>query len=145
MRGVEIPHLPSGGLRGITADGLPKESQFESESPAVSRFQISGVVPPFGLKIRVIEMIARKFVAVSRQVGAVLRRKRLKEKQRGADAREPILHGQPRADSSAPRPAPGRDPQARSPRTQPSERREELPPASETGSSSRTTVYSPHR
>src|SRR5260370_22120623 len=113
MREVEIPHLPDGGLRGIAADGLPKESQFESESPAVRGFQIPSVVPPFGLKIRVIKMIARKFVTVSRQGDAVLRCKGLKEKQRGGGAREPILHGLPRPYSSAPRPAPGRDPQAR--------------------------------
>src|SRR5712664_2465326 len=66
MREVEILHVPSSGLSGITADGLPEESQFESEPPAVNRFQISGVVPPFGLKIRMIEMVAREFVAVSR-------------------------------------------------------------------------------
>src|SRR5712664_510685 len=66
MREVEILHVPSRGLSGITADGLPEESQFESEPPAVNRFQISGVVPPFGLKIRMIEMVAREFVAVSR-------------------------------------------------------------------------------
>ncbi len=66
MSEVEILHLPGRDLLGIAADGLPEESQFESKPPAVSRFQISGVVPPLGLKIRMIEMIARKFVPVSR-------------------------------------------------------------------------------
>src|SRR5258706_4440581 len=66
MSEVEILHLPGRDLLGIAADGLPEESQFESKPPAVSRFQISGVVPPLGLKIRMIEMIARKFVLVSR-------------------------------------------------------------------------------
>jgi hypothetical protein len=66
MREVEIPHVPGGVPGGIAANGLPEENQFESEPPAIRRFQISGVVPPFRLKIRVIEMIAREFVPVSR-------------------------------------------------------------------------------
>src|SRR5712692_11715721 len=35
MREVEILHVPGGGLRGIAADSLPEESQFEPETPAV--------------------------------------------------------------------------------------------------------------
>ena len=140
MREVEIPHLPDGVPRGIAADGLPEEGQFESEPVAVKRFQISGVVPPFTLKIRVIEMIPREFVTVSRQGGAILRRKRLLEKQRGRESCEPSLHGRPQLDSSARPPAPGRGQQAQWPHTRPQARQKEFPPASETGSSSRTTV-----
>ena len=119
MREVEIPHLPDGVPRGIAADGLPEEGQFESEAVAVKRFQIPGVVPPFTLKIRVIEMIPGEFVTVSRQSGAVLRRKRLLEKQRGGESCKPTLHGRPQLDSSARPPAPGRGRQARWPHTRP--------------------------
>ena len=113
MREVKILHLPGSNLSGIAADGLPEESQFEPKPPVVGPFQISGVVPPFGLKIRMIEMISRELVMVSRQGGAVLRRKRLQKKHRGGDAGEPTLHARPQADSSAPLPSQGRDPQAR--------------------------------
>src|SRR5260370_38467517 len=101
MREVEIPHLPDGGLRGIAADGLPKESQFESESPAVRGFQIPSVVPPFGLKIRVIKMIARTFVTVSRQGYAVLSCNGRKKNKRADGARGHIVHGLARLTSSA--------------------------------------------
>src|SRR5260370_34728973 len=66
MREVEILNVPGRSLRRIAADGLPEECQFESETPPVRRFQIPSVVPPLGLKVRMIEMIARKFVTVSR-------------------------------------------------------------------------------
>ena len=36
MREVKIPHVPGGVPGGIAADGLPEESQFESEPPAIS-------------------------------------------------------------------------------------------------------------
>src|SRR5438552_3303008 len=96
MRKVEIFHIPRGGLRRIAVDSLPKKSQFESEPPSVCRFQISRVVPPFGLIIRMIKMIAGEFVAVSRQGCTVLRRKRLPEKERGCNRAEHTLHGRQR-------------------------------------------------
>src|SRR6266852_617514 len=127
MREVEILHIPDANLPGIAADGLAEEGQFESEAVALGRFQISGVVPPLGLKVRMIEIIAREFVAISGQSGAVLRRKRLQKKKRGDDAREPTPHGRPQADSGAQRPARGRAPRERLRRTQPSVRQEEFP------------------
>src|SRR5713226_7332055 len=137
---VEILHIPGAGLCGIAADGLAEEGQFESEPVALGRFQISGVVPPLGLKVRMIEIVARRFVAVSWQGSVVLRRERLQEKQRGDDTREPTPHGRPQADSGAQRPAPGRVPRARLRHTQLSAHQEEFPPASETVWSSRTTA-----
>src|SRR5260370_36763 len=139
-REVEILHIPGRSVRGIAADGLPEESQFESKAPAVRRFQIPGVIPPLSLKIRVIEMVAREFVTVSRQGGAVLCCNRLQKKERGGDAREPTLHARPQEDSDARRPAPGRVPRERLRHTQLSARQEEFPPASESVWSSRTTA-----
>src|SRR6266403_2110141 len=66
MRDVEILHVPSRGSRRGAADGLAEECQLESKAPSVRRFQIPSVIPPLRLKVRMIEMIARKFVAVSR-------------------------------------------------------------------------------
>src|SRR6266403_4446478 len=66
MRDVEILHVPSRGSRRVAADGLAEECQLESKAPSVRRFQIPSVIPPLRLKVRMIEMIARKFVAVSR-------------------------------------------------------------------------------
>ena len=71
---VEILYFPDGLVGGIATDALPEESQFESEAMALGRLQISRVIPPFRLKIWMIEMIAWEFVAVSRQRSAILRR-----------------------------------------------------------------------
>jgi hypothetical protein len=84
MRKIDILYIPGSSFGGIAADGLTEEGQFESEAVALACPQISRVVPPLGLKVRMIEMIAREFVAVSRQGSSVWHCKRLQEKQRGA-------------------------------------------------------------
>src|SRR6266404_1537067 len=117
MREIEIFYVPGRCLCGIAAHGLPKKGQFESEAVAIARFQISRVVPPLRLKFRVIKMVARKFIVVTRQSRAVLRRGRLKRKHHGDEARQPTLHAQPQWDSAAPPLAPGTSLQARLPHT----------------------------
>src|SRR5437660_10465377 len=73
MRKVEIFHIPRGGLRRIAVDSLPTKSQLESGPPSVCRFQISSVVPPFGLIIRMTKMIAGESLPVARQRCSALR------------------------------------------------------------------------
>src|SRR5437016_8252791 len=96
MREIDIPQFPGSSLRGIAANSLPEESQLKSKPVAIRRFQISGVVPPFGLIVRMIEVIARELVAVSRQGGSVLSGKRLQRQKRDSDTSELTPHVRPR-------------------------------------------------
>jgi hypothetical protein len=73
MRKIEIAHVPSGGLSRITIHRLAEKRKFESEAMAAGRFEIAGVIPPLGLKIRVTEMIAGKCKVIAGQGGAILR------------------------------------------------------------------------
>src|SRR5579863_9053655 len=73
MREVEIAHIPRAGFRSVAIHALTKEGQLEPETAAVRRFDITGVIPPLGLVIGMVEMIVRKFVAIPRQRNAVLR------------------------------------------------------------------------
>src|SRR2546430_17674671 len=140
MGEIDIPQLPGSRLRRIAANSLPEESQLKSKPVAIRRFQISSVVPPFGLIVRMIEVIAREFVAVSRQGGSGLSGKRLQQQKRDSDTSELTPHVRPRRDSNAPRLALGKVLQTRSLHRPPSARQEESQPASEIGSSSRRTV-----
>src|SRR6266849_8286417 len=72
MRDVKILYVPRGGFYGIAADRLPEKRQFESKLAATGGFHVAGVIPPLGLKIRMAEIIAREFEAVTGQGGAVL-------------------------------------------------------------------------
>src|SRR2546429_9494645 len=107
MGEIEIPQFPGSRPRRIAANSLPEESQLKSKPVAIRRFQISSVGPPFGLVVRMIEVIAREFVAVSRQGGSVLSGKRLQPHKRGSDNNEPTPHVRPRRDSKGPRTSAG--------------------------------------
>src|SRR5690242_3674933 len=122
MGEIEIPQFPGSSLRRIAANSLPEESQLKSKPVAIRRFQISSVVPPFGLIARMIEVIARELVAIAWQSHAVLRGKGLQQQKRDSDTSEPTPHARPRRDSNAPRLEPGTAPQAQSRSTLPSAR-----------------------
>jgi hypothetical protein len=66
MREVDIPYVPGCGWRRVTADGLAEKSQLESVAMAVCGFQIPRVVPPFSLKVGVIEIVSREFESIAR-------------------------------------------------------------------------------
>ena len=46
---------------------MAEEGKLKTEATAVCGVQISGVVPPFGLEIGMIEVIAGKLVTIARQ------------------------------------------------------------------------------
>ena len=46
---------------------MPKEGQLESEAAASRVAKVPGVIPPFGLKRRMIEVVPRKVVGVTWQ------------------------------------------------------------------------------
>ena len=65
MRHPDIANVPHRRLLRAAIHALAEEGQLEAEAPAFSRVQIAGVVPPLGLKIGMIEVIARKFVVIA--------------------------------------------------------------------------------
>ena len=72
MRQVQIVDTPRGRIeiavgRRRPLLALAEENQLKAVALAVLRLQVAGVIPPFGAEVRVIEMIARKPVAIPRQ------------------------------------------------------------------------------
>ena len=51
---------------GTSSLALAEEHQLETVAPVLSALDVAGVVPPLGPEIRMIEVVARKFEAVSR-------------------------------------------------------------------------------
>src|SRR5580704_11235603 len=73
MREIEVAHVPGIRLRCVAIYALSKKGQFKTKVTTVGGSDVAGVIPPFGLIIGMIEMVARKFVAVSGQCDSVLR------------------------------------------------------------------------
>jgi hypothetical protein len=44
---------------------LPKKGEFETKTPAFGSMKVPGVIPPFGPKIGVVEVIPWKFEVVA--------------------------------------------------------------------------------
>src|SRR5271169_1051800 len=66
MSQIQIPKIPSFLFSGIAAHTLAEKRQFESEPMPIVRRNVSCVIPPFRLKLGMIEIIARKLVWVAR-------------------------------------------------------------------------------
>src|SRR5262249_19083256 len=64
MSEVQIADVPTRRVCQATADALAKKCQLETEAMAVRGTQVAGVIPPFRLKVGMIEMIAWKFVVI---------------------------------------------------------------------------------
>ena len=73
---------------------------------AILRPEITRVVPPFRLKVRMIEMIARKLVVVAGQSALILSSRKLQTQNQGGQYQELIPHGSPLTDSVARQRAP---------------------------------------
>src|SRR5882757_4288774 len=67
MRQIQIPNRPYGLAFGLTLYALPKEHQFETEPFTMRPCHITGVIPPFRVKIFMFEMISGKLVCISGQ------------------------------------------------------------------------------
>ena len=50
----------------LAIDALAEKRQLETKATAVGTMQIARVIPPLGLKLRMIEVIARERVAIAR-------------------------------------------------------------------------------
>ncbi len=101
MRKIEIADIPNGGLRRIAIHRLAEKRELESKAMTAGGFEIAGVIPPLGLKIRMAEMIARKFEMVAGQCGTVLRGERRLRQKSYQKTGKPTPHESPRADSTA--------------------------------------------
>jgi hypothetical protein len=78
MGEIEIPHGPNGfgSVTGFAIGGgafpFTEEHQFESEPFAAARGHITRVIPPFGAKVLMLEMISWKLILIARQSLAIL-------------------------------------------------------------------------
>src|ERR1700676_2148557 len=98
MGQVNILEVPSCCFSRITADGLAEKSQFEPVAMASCGFQITRVVPPLRLKVRMIEIIPGEFESIAGDRCAVLRRERVENQKCRCEDGQPTPHGPPRAD-----------------------------------------------
>src|ERR1700686_2290191 len=73
MSEINVAHVPGICFSVIAARGAAEKRQLKSKTAAIASFHVSGVVPPLGLEIRMIKVVARKRVAVARKRGASLR------------------------------------------------------------------------
>src|SRR6266446_150525 len=62
---IDVADIPCKRVRGIAVYAFTEKSELEAELASVSGLQISGVVPPFGLVIGMVEIIAREFITVA--------------------------------------------------------------------------------
>src|ERR1700689_2527862 len=61
----DVAHIPDFGRLFVAVDAYAEESQFESETPAFGGFEIAGVIPPLGLKIGMVEVVAGELIVVA--------------------------------------------------------------------------------
>ena len=89
MRQIEIANIPDGWLSaGIAIDALAEKRQLEAEAMAVGGLEIAGVIPPLGLEIGMIEMIAREIDSDSRAGPLGIAAARCAQRQKQQRARE---------------------------------------------------------
>src|SRR5664280_2325661 len=94
VRQIQVVDAPDGRVGGVShALALAEEDQLEAVAVTVPRVHVAGVIPPFAAEIGVLEVVARKLVAVAGQRLPVLGRRGEKEQQQD-------LHG---SDSSGKR------------------------------------------
>src|ERR1700682_6160818 len=101
MSKIEIAHVPRLYFSGVAIHALAEKCQLESEAMPVFGLYVAGVIPPFRLEIRMIEVIARKLVAIAGQGDAVTLSRYLRpgmqHQQRGSEARQAIPHARPQS------------------------------------------------
>src|SRR5271156_6010881 len=78
MSHIHVWRGPVGSFLHIAGHCFTEKSEFETEFVPVGASQIPGVIPPLSLKIRMIEIIAGKFVTVTGYGAAILRHQRIR-------------------------------------------------------------------
>ncbi len=77
MRHPNIPKIPN-CLGRLTVDSLTEESEFEAKASTLLGTKIPRVIPPFGLKLRMVEMVPRELELVTGNGQAVCVVRRLR-------------------------------------------------------------------
>src|SRR5581483_8022609 len=103
---------------------------------AISGLEVAGVVPPFGSVLGMVEVVARKFVAIAGQRLLILCDRRAGEQSHRDGGDEATPHAPPRSGLKTLPPSPDRSPQARWRHRPGSARPAALPQASGSESSS---------
>src|SRR5258707_2424593 len=114
MRKIEVLHIPVRLriFRGLAAESFAEKSQLKPKMPAFGGAHVAGVVPPFGLKVGMVEMVARKFIAISGQRGLIVGGQQIDGQQSHPQTCAVNPHESPRWDSDAWRCGPDTIPQA---------------------------------
>src|ERR1700733_5281925 len=114
MRHPQIVHKPRAVAVG-TRNALPKEGQLKAEPVAVRRLYISGVVPPLGLVVLMVEVVSRKLESILGLRDFVVLRGGASSCARSGEKQKcnPVIpHALPPWDPTAPQAAPDRAPPA---------------------------------
>src|ERR1700722_5911196 len=98
MREKEIAHVPGAVRICVAIEAPAKKCELKAKTMTIHRPEVPSVVPPLGLKVRMVEMIARKFVAITWQGGFVLRDRRSSEEEQYGSTCPSTLHVRPRRD-----------------------------------------------
>src|SRR5208283_46365 len=108
MRQIQIVNVPSTLFPAFTAHAFAEKRQFKAETMPIVRGHVPRVVPPFRLIFRMIEIIARKFITVTRHRNLVgLLSSQTARPNHQQDPRASATpHGRPQADSISPPPLP---------------------------------------
>ena len=97
MSHERIRRGPVGGFLRFASQRFAEKREFEAEFVAIGRPQISGVIPPLGLKIGMVEIIAGKFVMVAGDGAAILHHQWIQQQAR-YQPHEFIPHARPQWD-----------------------------------------------
>src|ERR1700682_2321852 len=74
MRQVEIVHAPGRRVvTGVAALALPEKDQFKTVAMPVIGAEVTGVIPPLGAELRMIEVIAGEVVVITGESLTVVR------------------------------------------------------------------------
>src|SRR5581483_5294139 len=86
MREVDIVDAPRRLIfRGFTSllGSLAEEHQLEAVAMTIPSADVSGVIPPLGAELRVVEVIARKLVVITREGDPIVQQDGDQEQRRG--------------------------------------------------------------
>ena len=87
VRQIQIVDAPDGRVGGVALVlALAEEDQFEAVAVTVPGVDVARVIPPLGAEIGVLEVVARKLVAVAGQRLPVLRRRGEEQQQQNLHA-----------------------------------------------------------
>src|SRR5579862_3212028 len=102
---IQVVNMPRRRI-SIARYGLAEERQFKTEAAPIGGPEITCVIPPLRLVVGMTEVVARKFVMITRRRLFVVRRFTANREKACENQNEATPHAPPRSDSGARRCAP---------------------------------------